>query len=454
MTPIADHITDAIAAGLVVIDAHGIVRVWNRWMEEHSAVAAPAAIGRALSDIFEPGLERRVLMAIREAVDFGLASLLSHALHPSPFPLHAYRNAGDRLKQSVTISPIAGEGAARWCLIQINDVTSLVKREQLLRQQTRQLTEKLKTLTQAQEQLRRNEMRFRELARQAPVGIFETDLFGRIVFANERWQHMVGHLWDHHRVDAWYDVVAIEDRESVVQNWKRASESGARYQTEFRCTNRNSMRKFWVSVDAMPVRNDDGQTVGYIATAIDIHDAKETSLRNAQQATFDALTGLYNRTPFNERLGKAIESAAGRHQFALMFIDLDRFKAVNDAHGHEAGDLVLKAIARRLRRLLRVDDTVARFGGDEFVVLLADFRDERDLARVAAKIDRAIAQPINIGTCHVELGCSVGCSIYPRDGADAASLMRRADGNMYEAKHVRREPGDDIAARNLDPSSA
>ena len=113
VTPIADHITDAIAAGLVVIDAHGIVRVWNRWMEEHSAVAAPAAIGRALSDIFEPGLERRVLMAIREAVDFGLASLLSHALHPSPFPLHAYRNAGDRLKQSVTISPIAGEGAAR-----------------------------------------------------------------------------------------------------------------------------------------------------------------------------------------------------------------------------------------------------------------------------------------------------------------------------------------------------
>ena len=426
-----------------MLDGDAAIRLWNRWMVEHSGITSADALGRNLVDVFTGRIDRRVMMAIREAIDFGLAALMSHALHPSPFPLHGYRNAGDRLKQSVTISPIAGQDGGRWCLIQISDVTALVKREQLLRSQTRQLSEKLKTLTQAQEQLRRNELRFRELARQAPVGIFETDLFGRIVFANERWQHMVGHMWDHNRVDAWYDVVAVEDRESVVAQWKDTSAAGGRFQSEFRCSNRNSMRKFWVSVDAMPVRNEDGQTIGYIATVIDIHEAKETSLRNAQQATFDSLTGLYNRTPFNERLERAVETSGGRHSFALMFIDLDRFKEVNDTHGHEAGDLVLAAIARRLRRLLRVDDTVARFGGDEFVLLLADFRDERDLSRVTAKIERAVSQPINIGTCHVELGCSVGYAIYPRDGADPSSLMRRADARMYAIKQGRRQGDDD-----------
>ena len=426
-----------------MLDGDAAIRLWNRWMVEHSGITSADALGRNLVDVFTGRIDRRVMMAIREAIDFGLAALMSHALHPSPFPLHGYRNAGDRLKQSVTISPIAGQDGGRWCLIQISDVTALVKREQLLRSQTRQLSEKLKTLTQAQEQLRRNELRFRELARQAPVGIFETDLFGRIVFANERWQHMVGHMWDHNRVDAWYDVVAVEDRESVIAQWKDTSAAGGRFQSEFRCSNRNSMRKFWVSVDAMPVRNEDGQTIGYIATVIDIHEAKETSLRNAQQATFDSLTGLYNRTPFNERLERAVETSGGRHSFALMFIDLDRFKEVNDTHGHEAGDLVLAAIARRLRRLLRVDDTVARFGGDEFVLLLADFRDERDLSRVTAKIERAVSQPINIGTCHVELGCSVGYAIYPRDGADPSSLMRRADARMYAIKQGRRQGDDD-----------
>ena len=426
-----------------MLDGDAAIRLWNRWMVEHSGITSADALGRNLVDVFTGRIDRRVMMAIREAIDFGLAALMSHALHPSPFPLHGCRNAGDRLKQSVTISPIAGQDGGRWCLIQISDVTALVKREQLLRSQTRQLSEKLKTLTQAQEQLRRNELRFRELARQAPVGIFETDLFGRIVFANERWQHMVGHMWDHNRVDAWYDVVAVEDRESVVAQWKDTSAAGGRFQSEFRCSNRNSMRKFWVSVDAMPVRNEDGQTIGYIATVIDIHEAKETSLRNAQQATFDSLTGLYNRTPFNERLERAVETSGGRHSFALMFIDLDRFKEVNDTHGHEAGDLVLAAIARRLRRLLRVDDTVARFGGDEFVLLLADFRDERDLSRVTAKIERAVSQPINIGTCHVELGCSVGYAIYPRDGADPSSLMRRADARMYAIKQGRRQGDDD-----------
>ena len=454
----ADHLANVIACGLVVLDRDGRIQLWNRWMSERCRAPDKdkhngcPMLGQKLVDVLPGEVDQRVLLTIREALDFGFASLLSHALHPCPFPLYAHPSASERIKQSVTISPVNGDGGSRWCLIQINDVTSLVQREHLLRQQTRQLSEKLNKLTVAQEQLRRNEQRFRELARQAPVGIFETDLFGRVVFANERWQHMVGRIWDHNWAENWYDVVAGEDRDQIISGWRNSTASGNRYHGEFRCTNRSSMRKFWVSVDGMPVHTSDGAVSGYICTAQDIHEVKETSLRNAHQATFDALTGLYNRTPFNEQLDKALENAGDR-QFCVLFVDLDGFKQVNDEHGHEAGDMVLKAVSRRLRRLLRPDDTIARFGGDEFVVLLAQCGQQADIDKVVLRVQRAVAQPINIGSCHVQLHCSVGTAMYPRDGADASALLNGADAQMYKAKFGKREGGDSDAVDTADDRS-
>ncbi len=431
----APYLADAVSCGLVLLDCQGRVLLWNKWMMQYSARNTDEALGVSLDEACGVRIEQRIHMAIREALDFGLASLLSHVLHPSPFPLFS-GGGTERIKQSITINPVLTNSGERRCLIQINDVTTMAAREKLLREQTRQLREEVDKLTEMQEQLRCNESRFRELTRQVPVGIFETDLEGCIVFSNERCQAITGFEPEDYMGQPWHSIAAIEDRDRVNVDWQKLRNQGERIQIEFRCANKSSMRKFWVSTDSMPVRNKAGVVTGFIGTLTDIHDAKEAALRNAQQATFDTLTGLYNRTPFNERLMNALSNAGESHQFALMFIDLDDFKQINDKYGHESGDIVLKTTARRLRQTLRADDTVARFGGDEFVVMLAEFRSDKDLQVIVSKIERGISQPINIGICHVHLKCSIGTAVYPQDGCDITSLMRHSDQRMYDIKRV------------------
>jgi diguanylate cyclase (GGDEF)-like protein len=149
----------------------------------------------------------------------------------------------------------------------------------------------------------------------------------------------------------------------------------------------------------------------------------------------DAVTGLPTRLLFMERLEHAIVQAQ-RHQrrLAVMFIDLDRFKLVNDTLGHEAGDMLLKEVSRRLTLSLRQGDTVARLGGDEFVMLLEEITSERDALLVAQKLISQLGRPASIGGDEVTVTASIGVSTYPADALDAATLIRHADAAMYQAK--------------------
>ena len=152
-------------------------------------------------------------------------------------------------------------------------------------------------------------------------------------------------------------------------------------------------------------------------------------------AMHDVVTGLPNRLLFMGRLDHAIVQAR-RHgrRLAVMFIDLDRFKLVNDTLGHEAGDLLLKAIAHRLKASLRAGDTAASLGGDEFVMLLEDITSESDMRGVGEKLIAELALPVGIGDAEVAVTASIGVSTFPRDGQDAAALLRCADAAMYRAK--------------------
>jgi diguanylate cyclase (GGDEF)-like protein len=152
-------------------------------------------------------------------------------------------------------------------------------------------------------------------------------------------------------------------------------------------------------------------------------------------AMHDAVTGLPNRLLFMGRLEHAIVQAQ-RHQrrLAVMFIDLDRFKLVNDTLGHEAGDTLLKEVGRRLRANLRAGDTAARLGGDEFVMLLEDINAEDDMLIVGQKLIAEVARPLTIAHTEVTVTASIGVSTFPADGADAAALLRNADAAMYRAK--------------------
>lgn len=160
----------------------------------------------------------------------------------------------------------------------------------------------------------------------------------------------------------------------------------------------------------------------------------EIAARLAHEATHDALTGLPNRLLLEQRLKEALETAKqDQTRLALLFIDLDRFKAINDTLGHEAGDVVLRQVALRLRGALRPTDTVARLGGDEFVVLLSV--PTGNLWRgVADRILALITQPMTYGEHRLSVGASLGAALYPEHGTDAAALLRHADDSMYAAK--------------------
>lgn len=168
--------------------------------------------------------------------------------------------------------------------------------------------------------------------------------------------------------------------------------------------------------------------------------AQEQAARHA--AFHDPLTSLPNRVLFNDRLEHGLVQAA-RHEriLAVMFIDLNGFKAINDTHGHLAGDAVLKTVALRLSALTRDEDTLSRHGGDEFLYLLLELSDQSDATLIAEKIIRALGEPcvVNVGGGEVSLvvGASIGIAIFPADGTSAESLVRCADKAMYRAKRDR-----------------
>ena len=175
---------------------------------------------------------------------------------------------------------------------------------------------------------------------------------------------------------------------------------------------------------------------GFVATMTDITSRKQSEERLRFRANHDALTGLPNRRLFEDRLQSAIASAL-RHgeQFALMLVDLDRFKGVNDRFGHLAGDALLVEVGRRLQFCVRASDTVARLGGDEFAVILGEVGGREDAVEVAARICASMAEPFELGEGVAQIGASVGIALGPQGDADAEELQRRADAALYTVKH-------------------
>ena len=168
-------------------------------------------------------------------------------------------------------------------------------------------------------------------------------------------------------------------------------------------------------------------------------DAAEKQGEAARHASFhDPLTGLPNRVLFNDRLDHGLAQAK-RHNWklAVMFVDLDGFKGINDTYGHDIGDSVLQTISQRLKENTRDDDTVSRHGGDEFLYLLMEVRDERDIILIAENILKVIKAPCVVGTHELTISASIGISLFPKDGTTAESLVKNADKAMYHAKQTK-----------------
>jgi diguanylate cyclase (GGDEF)-like protein/PAS domain S-box-containing protein len=189
----------------------------------------------------------------------------------------------------------------------------------------------------------------------------------------------------------------------------------------------------WVTINA--ITDEDGELVNYVAVFKDVTEQKTAEAKLEQLAYFDSLTTLPNRSLFRDRLEHHIDLSARRlEKFALLFIDLDRFKNVNDTLGHDIGDALLEQVSIRLQTCVRRSDTLARLGGDEFTVILSEMDRRRDATICAETILEHLGRPIEIDDHEVFVGASIGIAIYPDDGTDFAALTKNADTAMYRAK--------------------
>ncbi|HXZ48557.1 MAG TPA: EAL domain-containing protein [Usitatibacter sp.] len=272
------------------------------------------------------------------------------------------------------------------------------------------------------------------------LALWDWDLRNDKVYFNESWSALLGEeprelTCTGREVASW---VHAEDREifaAAVGNAAKGVSEGI--DCEYRVANSEGGWTWIHSRGKVTQRDDSGRARRMTGTSTDVTKRKLAEERAEYLATRDPLTGLPNRAVLHDRLEQAVFNAA-RNQagFAFMFIDLDRFKTINDSLGHQAGDELLKGVAARLTACVRAHDTVARLGGDEFAVILEGLRDRHHegAQHVAEKMIAAMAAPMMVGSQPLSTSCSIGIGLYPADGRDGATLMKSADVAMYYAK--------------------
>jgi diguanylate cyclase (GGDEF)-like protein/PAS domain S-box-containing protein len=266
-------------------------------------------------------------------------------------------------------------------------------------------------------------------------GVVVTDLEHRILRTNPSFSIITGYSED----EAFGNTPRLlqsqrHDAAFYQQMWNSIEECGFWQGEIWNRRKDGELYPEWLTVSA--VRDEKGVAVNYVGVFSDISKVKQAEQKLQHLAHYDALTELPNRLLLRSRLEHAIEQAQrANHLLAVLFLDLDRFKDINDSLGHPAGDELLQIIAKRLRTRLRKSDTLARIGGDEFVVLLESPTDVRDVVSIAQMLIRLIREPVDL-SCgrEVYVGVSIGISIYPDDGDDAEQLIRNADTAMYQVK--------------------
>jgi diguanylate cyclase (GGDEF)-like protein/PAS domain S-box-containing protein len=283
--------------------------------------------------------------------------------------------------------------------------------------------------------LRESEARYRLLFERNLAGVYRTTADGKILDANEAFARIFGfdsrqELLSQSAVSLYFNN---SERERIIAELR---EQRSLTNVEVRMRRRDGS-VVWV-LETMTML--EGSEAGILeGTIIDITDRKYAQEEIEYHAYHDVLTGLPNRLLFRDRISMSLAHARrSARGVAIMFLDLDDFKVINDSHGHTVGDRLLQAVAQRLVAVVRAEDTVARMGGDEFTVLLGDVTDGRGAATVARKILETVATPVVVEGHELKVTTSIGIAVFPGDGFDAETLLKNADRAMYRAKQLGR----------------
>lgn len=271
----------------------------------------------------------------------------------------------------------------------------------------------------------------------AMLGFWQWDTSTDSVYFSPEWKKQLGYGDAElpNRIDEWTGRLHPDDKEAVLQQVERyVAAPSPDFETEYRLAHKEGGYR-WINARWTALSSEEGTSNCFVVTHLDVTGIKQEAERLGYVASHDTLTGLPNRSLIHEFAGHVMNAARRRDgKVAILFFDLDRFKDINDTHGHKVGDRVLQEAAQRIARSLRAEDLVGRLGGDEFVAVLGEVTAQNDVSRAAAHCLESLRRPYLIDTLELQVAPSIGISLFPDDGESLEALMHNADSAMYEAK--------------------
>ncbi|MFN3543566.1 MAG: EAL domain-containing protein [Thiobacillus sp.] len=406
---------NSIGDAILATDISGRVTLMNPVAEALTGWSEKEALGRPVAEVCVvehaftgKAVENPVAQVIREGTVVGLAN-------------HAVLKARDGVRHHIADSaaPIRDhQGALQGVVLVFRDVSE----EYRLRQA-----------------LANSELHFRTLANSGQALIWTSGPDMECDYFNEPWLRFTGRTLKQELGSGWTEGVHPDDLSRCLETYRAAFARREPFSMEYRLRHASGEYR-WILDQGSPRFDTQGNFIGYVGHCMDVTDAKRAEAEIERLAYHDALTGLPNRLLLLDRLEQALAVARrSRRCGAVMFVDLDQFKRINDVHGHAVGDAVLREVARRLAFYLRREDTVARLGGDEFVILLPDLAAELGEAgtlamSVAEKVRHAMETPVVVDDREFVSSASIGITLFPKNSETVDDLMREADTAMYRAK--------------------
>lgn len=424
LTPLFDQALNKLQAGTILLDDQMRISFWNNWLTEHSGISQEEIIGKPFFEFLNIEENSYLGSAIRASVTHGLSSILSNTIHRHPLPLYSDLKKQELLEQKLILSQLKS-GGDRYCLIHVYDMSEVLRREKSLRRQAKTLKNTIDELTETEDQLR-------SLFELSPEAIMLLDETGRLLRINAAAEKM----FDIFEYPDMHDFAQL--LEGITPNKPLEelffSGSSAHVAEHLSFTGISlSGRKFPVKLSVLRTHTD--AKTRYTVICTDITEQERTERRLKQLAHYDSLTGLANRATFNDQIKHILKHSKrlGR-SVALIYIDLDNLKPINDHFGHRGGDLLLREVAKRLQASVRDSDLVSRIGGDEFTIIISETDNSGlpDLELISARLLDTIRQPISIGDQTFEPSASIGVTVNSSD--DPEEMVRHADLAMYTAK--------------------
>ncbi len=419
LTDIINLLPDATFA----VDLEGRVIAWNLAIEQMTGIKKQDMIGKGDYEHALPfyGLRRPVIVDLAIRPDADVEKQYSFVS----------RDGENVIAESVSRHLIPGQDVYLW--IKAGPIYDASGNRIGAIESIRDITQRKK----AEAELKQSEERYRMIIENIGDGYYESDLKGNFTFLNDAALRIIGIPYKEMDGTNYKVFATVEEQAVIFGVFHQVYLTGAPFRgLSFRLV-RADTKEQYVDVSVSLIRDAAAQPAGFRGIIHDITERRRSEEAIQRMAYHDPLTGLPNRLLFYDRFSQVLAHARrNQEQFAVVMMDLDKFKEINDSLGHNAGDELLRGVAERLRSQMRDGDTVARFGGDEFLLLLPGMKHIEDLEPLGQKVIQVFQQPFAVSGEALSICASVGAAVFPDDGSDRDALIQKADFAMYRAKAV------------------